>query len=125
MEKYIIQEEVKNCPSIIYYPNIRKLELTGRSIPENPEPVFNNLERWIASHFEENHSLDITIQLEYVNSGSSRYLFDILKRMEAYVKRGKKISIKWRYEEDDDAILDLGTHFRDNAGIHLDLEMIE
>jgi hypothetical protein len=125
MEKYIVQEEVKNCPSIIFYPEISKLELTGRSIPENPEPVYSNLKRWIASHFEKNGSLDITIQMEYINSGSSRHLYDILKRLDVYVRRGKKISIKWRYEKDDDAILDLGIHFRDNAGIQLDLEMIE
>jgi hypothetical protein len=125
MEKLVIQEEVKNCPLIVFYPEIRMLKVTGRSIPENPEPVYSNLARWIAGHLEKNGSLDITIQLEYINSGSSRHLYDLLRRMESYVKRGKRVSIKWRYEEDDEAILDLGTHFRDNAGIPLDIEMIK
>ena len=37
MEKLVIQEELKNCPGIIYYPDSNKLEIFGRSIPENPE----------------------------------------------------------------------------------------
>ena len=124
MDKHIIQEELKNCPGIIYYPGSNKLEMFGRSIPENPELIFRRLDNWITQHFDKNGSLDINFQLEYINSGSSKYLYEILKRLTAFSKSGKGITMKWRYEEDDEAMQELGEHYRDTAGIPLDIEMI-
>jgi hypothetical protein len=124
MEKHIIQEELRNCPGIVYYPDSEKLEIVGRSIPENPELIFKRLDEWITFHFEKNNRLNVSIQLEYINSGSSKYLYEILKRLTGYIKSGKGVEIKWLYEEDDEAMLELGEHYRDSAGIPLKIEMI-
>jgi len=124
MEKFVIQEELKNCPGIVYYPDDNRLEIYGRSIPENPELIFRKLDEWITSHFEKNNELDIVIQLEYINSGSSKYLYGILKRLTQYGQKGKVVKMKWLYEEDDEAMLELGEHYRDTAGISLKIDMI-
>jgi len=124
MEKYVIQEELKNCPGIVYYPDTNHLDLVGRSIPENPELIFRRLDEWITLHFEKNKELNISIQLEYINSGSSKYLYEILKRLTGFGRSGNEVRMKWRYEEDDEAMLELGEHYRDTAGIPLQIEMI-
>ncbi len=124
MEKHVIQEELKNCPAIVYYPAANKLEMIGRSIPENPELIFTRLDNWITRHFETNDGLNVYFQLEYINSGSSKYLYEILKRLTVFSRSGKHISMKWLYEEDDEAMLELGEHYRDTAGIPLDIEMV-
>jgi len=124
MEKYVIQEELKNCPGIVYYPDTNQLDLVGRSIPENPELIFRRLDEWITLHFEKNKELNISIQLEYINSGSSKYLYEILKRLTGFGRSGNEVRMKWRYEEDDEAMLELGEHYRDTAGIPLQIEMI-
>ena len=69
--------------------------------------------------------LYVSIQLEYINSGSSKYLYEILKKLTGYIKSGKKVEIKWLYEEDDEAMLELGEHYRDSAGIPLKIEMVD
>jgi len=124
MEKIVIQEELKNCPGIIYFPDTNKLELVGRSIPENPELIFRRLDDWITLHFEKNKDLNVTIQLEYINSGSSKYLYEILKRLTGFGRSGNTVKLQWLYEEDDEAMLELGEHYRDTAGIPLQIEMI-
>jgi hypothetical protein len=124
MEKLIIQEELKNCPGIIYYAENNLLEITGRSIPENPELIFRKLDEWINSHFEKTQALSVNIRLEYINSGSSKYLYEILKKLTSHVGSGKAVSLKWLYEEDDEAMLELGEHYRDTAKIPLVIEMI-
>ena len=124
MEKFVIQEELKNCPGIAYYSDSNKLELVGRSIPENPELIFRRLEEWLTIHFEKNNGLDVNIQLEYINSGSSKYLYEILKRLTGYGRSGKIVRMKWLYEEDDEGMLELGEHYRDTAGIPLEINMI-
>jgi hypothetical protein len=124
MEKLVIQEELKNSPGIVYYPEIKKLDIFGRSIPENPELIFRRLDEWITQHLEKSAALNVSIQLEYINSGSSKYLYEILKKLTGFSREGKKVNIKWRYEEDDEAMLELGEHYRDSAGIPLEIEMI-
>lgn len=124
MEKLVIQEALKNCPGIIYFIDNNTLEISGRSIPENPEMIFKRLDEWITLHFEKNDSLSVNILLEYINSGSSKYLYEILKKLTSYSKLDKKVSLKWLYEEDDEAMLELGEHYRDTAGIPLAIEMI-
>jgi hypothetical protein len=124
MERFVIQEELKNCPGIAYYPTVNRLELIGRSIPENPELIFRRLDEWLTTHFEKNDALDVNVQLEYINSGSSKYLYEILKRLTGYGQSGKNVRIKWLYEEDDEGMLELGEHYRDSAGISLEIDMI-
>jgi len=124
MEKHVIQEELKNCPGIVYYQGENKLEVIGRSIPENPELIFRRLDEWITVHFEKKDGLDVNIQLEYINSGSSKYLYEILKRLTGYGRSGKSVRLKWLYEEDDEAMLELGEHYRDTAGIPLEIDMV-
>ncbi len=124
MEKIVIQEELKNCPGITYYPELNKLELLGRSIPENPELIFRRLDEWLTQHFEKNTGLEVIIQLEYINSGSSKYLYEILKRLTGFARSGKLVRMKWLYEEDDEGMLELGEHYRDTAGIPLEINMI-
>jgi hypothetical protein len=124
MEKFVIQEELKNCPGIAYYPEANKLEIVGRSIPENPELIFRKLDDWLTIHFEKKSGLDINIRLEYINSGSSKYLYEILKRLKGFGKAGKTVKMNWLYEEDDEGMLELGEHYRDTAGIPLEISMI-
>ena len=124
MEKLVIQEELKNSPGIIYYNDINKLDITGRSIPENPEIIFSKLDEWITLHFEHNKALNVSIKLEYINSGSSKYLYEILKRLTGFARMGNDVSMKWLYEEDDEAMLELGEHYRDTAGIPMEIKMI-
>ena len=124
MEKLVIQEALKNCPGIVYFFDNNTLEISGRSIPENPELIFRRLDEWITSHFEKNRSLTVNILLEYINSGSSKYLYEILRKFTGYANSDKEVVMKWFYEEDDEAMLELGEHYRDTAGIPLVIEMI-
>jgi hypothetical protein len=124
MEKFIIQEALKNCPGIVYLIDSNTLEISGRSIPENPELIFRRLNEWITGHFEKNQELTVNIKLEYINSGSSKYLYEVLKKLTAHSKSDKGVVLRWLYEEDDEAMLELGEHYRDTAGIPLIIEMI-
>jgi hypothetical protein len=122
MEKIIIEQESKNCPGIVFYPAQSKLEIKGRAIPENPETIFSHLDSWITAHFERSDSLNVHIKLEYINSGSSKYMRDILKRLTILGRSGKLVKMVWIYEEEDETILELGEHYRDNADIPLEIE---
>ncbi|MDZ7738383.1 MAG: DUF1987 domain-containing protein [Bacteroidales bacterium] len=124
MEIKVIQKQSQKCPGMYYDPVKEVLVIEGRSIPENPESVYNPLKDWIDEYFRNSESLNMRIILEYINSGSSKHLMEVLKMLKQYQDEGKKLKIRWLYEEDDESILELGEHFRDATGLPVDIEML-
>ena len=51
------------------------------------------------------------LNLDYVNSGSSKYLLGLFRVFKKYHSNGFDIEINWFYEEDDEAIESLGEHY--------------
>jgi len=47
-----------------------------------------------------------------------------LRKLADYKKSKKNVRMIWKYEEEDEAMLDLGEHYRDSAGIPLEIEMV-
>ena len=124
MEIKVIQEKSQKCPGMYFDPENNLLTIEGRSIPENPESVYQPVKDWIEDYFINSEGLNIKIVLEYINSGSSKHLLVVLKQLRKHFREGKKLMIRWLYEEDDEAILELGEHFRDTSGLPFDIEML-
>ena len=124
MSNEIIQAGSNNIPRITYDHEEDILSITGRSIAERPDLIYNPLEDWIRKHFERFSHLRIVIFLEYINSGSSKALRDVLRMISGYRAPQYRIRITWLYEEDDEAMHELGEHYRDSAGINMDVQMV-
>ncbi len=124
MSTEIIQAGSNNIPRITYDQDEDVLSITGRSIAERPDIIYTPLEEWIKSHLERFTQLRIIILLEYINSGSSKALRDVLRMISTYRAPRYRIRITWLYEEDDEAMHELGEHYRDSAGINMDVQMV-
>lgn len=120
----IIQAGSNNIPRITYDPEEGVLSITGRSIAERPEVIYNPLEDWIKMHLSRFSQLRVVIFLEYINSGSSKALRDVLRMISGYRAPQYRIRITWLYEEDDEAMHELGEHYRDAAGVNMDVQMV-
>ncbi len=120
----VIQEGSKNIPRICYEQEENILRISGRSITERPELVYDPLTRWIANHLKKFNQIRVVIFLEYINSGSSKSLRDVLKMINEYRSPQYRINITWLYEEDDEAMHELGEHYRDSAGVNMAIEMV-
>ena len=124
MSTEIIQAGSNNIPRITYDQDEDVLSITGRSIAERPDIIYTPLEEWIKAHLERFTQLRIIILLEYINSGSSKALRDVLRMISNYRAPRYRIRITWLYEEDDEAMHELGEHYRDSAGIKMDVQMV-
>ncbi len=120
----IIQAGTNNIPRITYDPDEDVLSITGRSIAERPEVIYDPLEQWIRLHLSRFSQLRVVIFLEYINSGSSKALRDVLRMISTYRAPQYRIRITWLYEEDDEAMHELGEHYRDAAGVNMDVQMV-
>ncbi len=120
----IIQAGSNNIPRITYDPDEDILSITGRSIAERPEVIYNPLDEWIRNHLGRFNQLRVVIFLEYINSGSSKALRDVLRMLSGYRPPQYRVRITWLYEEDDESMHELGEHYRDSAGVNMDVQMV-
>ncbi len=112
MDDLKIDKTIKT-PGIKFSAEEGTLIISGRAIPENPEEFFIGVIQWVKDYFKDPKDLTtVSIQLEYINSGSSKYLLELLHMIEEMHKSGKLCEIKWYYEEDDEAVLELGKHYQ-------------
>ena len=120
--KELIIEKTSNTPAVSFNPETGLLKIEGRSIPENPGDFFETLINWIKKYYDEPATLtQFDLNLEYVNSGSSKYLLGMFRLVKKRHDEGKKSVINWYYEEDDEAILSLGEHYRTTVKVPFNL----
>ena len=73
--------------------------IIGRSLTEDPIPFYTPILSWIAQLNAEN--IEINIQLEYLNTSSSKQIFNLLKLAKENQSK-KNIIVKWYYDENDE-----------------------
>jgi hypothetical protein len=85
--------------------------IRGRSIHENPSAFFEPIMRWVDAYIKNPASIIVfDIELEYFNSGSSRFILEIL-RVLMEKKATNKLIINWYYEDGDDDLLERGQYY--------------
>jgi hypothetical protein len=120
--KELIIKKTTNTPGIDFNPESGLMKIEGRSIPENPGDFFDPLIEWLEEYFQ--NPIEVTrfdMNLEYVNSGSSKYLLGIFRILKKKHDEGRQCLINWYYEEDDEAIFSLGEHYRNTVKIPFNL----
>jgi len=103
----------QSTPAISFLPNEGKIEIIGRSIPENAIEFYEELLNQIEAYLTKPHKLtEATIQLDYFNSSSSVSILNMLKLLKQLYGNGFEVNVKWIYEEDDDDILNAGKNYQ-------------
>ncbi len=109
-------------PEIEFTPGL--LYISGRSIPEDSVAFYQPLVRWIEAYLSSPEKFTkVNFKIEYINSGSNRFLFTILKMLDKSFKEGLNIAISWYYESDDDTIKGLGQDLQ--TFIEIPVNMVE
>ncbi|NNM95710.1 MAG: DUF1987 domain-containing protein [Bacteroidia bacterium] len=125
MDTIKIQGSAKT-PSIFFDPAQGRLEIKGRSIPENSIEFYKPLLDVLNSYSEAPKAATVAdFHLEYFNTSSSKCLLDILKQLAAMHKAGKTVNINWYYESDDRDIEESGEDYQHIVGIPFHFEAKE
>jgi len=123
MENLILEGSAKT-PSITFNANEGKLELKGRSIPENSVEFYKPLNDWIEAYgATPKAQTSVDIKLEYFNTSSSKCILDLFKKLETINGKGTDVSINWYFEEDDEDMEEAGQDYQ--AIISLPFKIIE
>ncbi|MBN2683620.1 MAG: DUF1987 domain-containing protein [Bacteroidales bacterium] len=117
-------EGTPKTPTVNFDATSGKIEIKGRSIPENSIEFYKPLVDWLESYSSGPASLtEVNIQLEYFNTSSSKCILDVFKKLESIHKAGNEVVINWYYEEDDEDMLEAGEDYQ--SIIRIPFKMIE
>lgn len=115
-------EATETTPSVVFNTAVGELLIEGRSIPENPGDFFEPLAEMLKKYYESPHkNTKINFKLEYINSGSSKFILVLLKLIAKANNEGKTSMVNWHYEEDDEAVFELGEHYKNSFDLPFNL----
>lgn len=119
----LILEGSSKTPSISFEISGR-LELKGRSIPENSVEFYKQLVDWIDAYRTAPAPKTIVeVKLEYFNTSSSKCILDLFKKLELLHQDGKETIINWYYESDDEDMQEAGSDYK--AILTIPFELVE
>ena len=109
-------------PKVQFSVDTGVLIFEGRSIPENPEDFYLNVIAWLKEYYlSHDDVIEIHFKFEYVNSGSTKFLLELLRVVREFQDQGKTTLIKWYFEEEDEAIQELGEHFSESLKLPMEI----
>lgn len=112
-------EETRKTPEVKLDPK-GSLRFEGRSIPEDASLFYEQIIEWIRQYIPGAYNTTtIHVALEYLNSGTSKYMLQILKLLKDPPRNDHKLIVNWYYEEGDDDILERGEYYESILGIKI------
>lgn len=113
----ILIEKTGNSPAIQADWAAGLLAMQGDSYPENSFEFFQPLIDWVEAylHHLPTHSLQLELELVYLNTSSIRALMDILDLLEtAWTRTQAKVGVRWRYDSGNERVGDLAREFSED-----------
>ncbi len=97
------------------------LKMNGSSYPENAleffTPIFDYIEQYI---IEYNKKLLLELNIDYLNTSSTKCILDIFEILEDYITAGGSVHIKWFHRKGDEDILETGKELAEDYNIPID-----
>ncbi|MBL0126909.1 MAG: DUF1987 domain-containing protein [Flavobacteriales bacterium] len=100
------------------------LEFTGRSLPPNSEQFYSRVYRWIEEYLEEPQDrTTVNMKLDYLDTSSSRHLYNIFRKLDTVNERGQQVLVNWHYETGDEEMAETGKDYQ--SLFKLDFQLVE
>jgi len=106
-------KETLYTPSVKVILDEHRVVISGQSRLEDPTEFYEKLSMVLdesINDFKTYASIDF--KLHYLNSSSSKWLFHILKGIQAKFLGKKIVTVNWFYDDDDESMLEAGEVFQ-------------
>ena len=115
-------EGTSKTPTVNFNNDI--LEIKGRSIPEDANTFYRPVLNWIDNYVNTSPSKTaVKVYLEYFNSGSSKCLLDIFKKLDTLNSNGGDVTVNWYYDEGDEDMKETGEDYA--ALVNITFNLVE
>ena len=94
------------------------INMEGTSYPLDAAEFFSPVFDWLDDYIDEiGSNLTLNLRINYLNTSSTKCLFDLVDRMEEYYKQGGMVQVNWYYSEDDEDIQETGLEFKEDLAL--------
>ncbi len=109
-------EATRYTPAISFDCERHVLEINGESYPENIAEFYAPVFSWVEEYLEQLEDQEVMVNMEliYFNSSSSKILLDFFELLEDASSNGKRITVSWIYEEEDEDTQEFGEEFQED-----------
>jgi len=105
----IYTEKTKKTPLINLNLEGNVFQIKGPSFSEDIIEVYKPVIEWIDEAIPQlEKELNCELYFTVLNSASHKKIFQILIKLNSFMDDGKKINVKWYYDEDDEDIMEMG-----------------
>lgn len=99
----------EDTPEVLLDAALGVIKISGRSLPENAWAFYKPILEWTRAYCSAlNQPTNVELQLDYFNSSSGRYLYEILTILEQETRDRSVVSIRWIVEKDDELMVEKG-----------------
>jgi hypothetical protein len=115
--KSFIHRATDLTPEIILSPEENRFIIAGKSAPEDVRGLYYPVIEWMdefaaevrkGNNFTEQNPLLLKLDLEYFNSSSAKFLFDIFAQLKELQNDGVPVNVEWHYDEEDTDLREAG-----------------
>jgi len=123
----LLIEKTKSTPAISFDPKSYKLTIEGQSYPENAfkfyEPLFSWLDEYL-EQLEQATVLELYFHMPYINTSSSKCIMMLLEKLENAYHEGKKVSVRWYYDEENEIALECAEEFKEDLNLPFEISPV-
>jgi hypothetical protein len=100
-------EKTKSSPFVRLDPETGVLDIGGESYPENSHEFFEPIIDWVDQFIIESDTpITLRVTLAYMNTSSTKYMIDILDKLEEVHEQGREVSVQWYCDAANDRAMD-------------------
>jgi len=113
----------QSTPGITAVWNSGKLDMRGDSYPENSFKFFVPIIEWIKTYLaNSSEPLHLDLRLLYLNTSSVKGMMDIFDMLEQAHEDGKKVSVAWYYDAENERVAELANEFREDCSFTFEIK---
>ena len=121
----LVIEGTKSTPKIVLNKEEGTFLFSGHSLPEDAMGFYTPVKDWLAKYFADpNPSTTLTFQMEYMNTASSKVLFDIICMLREPHSKEMYVKVNWCYQEEDEDTLESGQDYASLVKVPFDFTVI-
>ena len=111
----LIRNASFETPSIEMNPESGRIEMTGRSLPEDSATFYKPVLSWIDDYLRQPvPRTEIEIKLEYFNTATSMVLLKMFNKLQNL----NEVTVHWYHYPEDDDMLESGKEFEELCNLN-------
>jgi len=115
----------EDTPEVSFSASEGLFRLKGRSLPENAWQFYQPLIEWTRAYCAAiQQDTRIELHMDYFNSSSGRYLFEILTIMELESRDKSRFHVHWYAEAEDELMIEKGEELQGLLDLAFTIEKV-